>query len=54
MKHIVIDGTPEQGTSYLFQVDSDTKLIEKVSDHLAPKTEGNIEQVRRLENFKRP
>ena len=35
VKQFIINGIPEQGTSYRSQVDSDTKLIEEVLDHMA-------------------
>ena len=50
MNQFIINGIPETGSSFLPQIESDTKIIEE----MGLKAEGNRKEARRLGKYKNP
>ena len=53
MNQFIINSFSESGSTFLSQIESDTKIIEEVLDKMGLKAEGNI-KARRLGKYKNP
>ena len=54
MNKFIINGIPESGSSFLSQIESDTKIIEEILEKMGLKSENNIKEARRLGKHKNP
>ena len=52
MNQFIINGLSETGSSFLPQIESDTKIIEEVLYKMGVKSEGNIKEARRQGKYK--
>ena len=52
MNQFIINGLSETGSSFLPQIESDTKIIEEVFYKMGVKSKGNIKEARRQGKYK--